>query len=323
MDLLFLGTSSGTPTKTRNVTGLALLEEKGKAWHLIDCGEGTQHQLLHTSLSLNDLLAVFITHVHGDHCYGLPGLLASAGMSGRRSPLQIIAPIGIKAWFDATQQHTQLHLPFEVHFIETEALQEWRIGNVEVSAIALSHRVPSYAYSFTETNMEANLNTEKLIADGIPKGPLWGKLQRGIDFEFEGHFIAAALYRKHENRPRKIVIGGDNDNPALLFDACKGCHVLVHEATYTADVAEKMGGSFGHSSAERVAIFAQAAGIPHVVLTHFSARYQANPERSPSIADIGDEAARNYSGHLFLADDFARYRLNRAGEFVLLGSGRL
>lgn len=323
MDLLFLGTSSGTPTKSRNVTGLALLEEKGKAWYLIDCGEGTQHQLLHTSLSLNDLQAVFITHVHGDHCYGLPGLLASAGMSGRRSPLPIIAPIGINAWFDATQHHTQLHLPFDVHFIETEALREWCIGNVNVSAIALSHRVPSYAYSFTETNSEAHLDTEKLIMDGLPKGPLWGKLQRGIDVEFEGNFYTAAHYHIHENRPRKIVIGGDNDNPALLLDACKECHVLVHEATYTADVAERMGGSFGHSSAERVARFAQAADIPHVVLTHFSARYQANPERSPSIADIRDEAARNYSGHLFLADDFARYRLNRVGEFFLLENGRL
>lgn len=323
MDILFLGTSSGTPTKTRNVTGLALLEEKGKAWYLIDCGEGTQHQLLHTSLSLNDLQALFITHVHGDHCYGLPGLLASAGMSGRRSPLQIIAPIGIKAWFEVTQQQTQLHLPFAVHFIETESLRGWCIGNVDVSAIALSHRVPSYAYSFTETNLEANLDTEKLTMDGIPKGPLWGKLQRGIDVEFEGKFISAADYRKIDNRPRRIVIGGDNDNPALLMDACKQCHVLVHESTYTVDVAEKMGGSFGHSSAERVAIFAQEAGIPHVVLTHFSARYQSNPERSPSIEDVRAEAARNYTGQLFMAEDFARYRLNRAGEFFLLDSGRV
>lgn len=322
MDILFLGTSSGTPTKTRNVTGLALLEEKGKAWYLIDCGEGTQHQLLHTPLSLNDLQAVFITHVHGDHCYGLPGLLASAGMSGRRSPLQIIAPISIKAWFDATQQHTQLHLPFDVHFVETESLHEWSIGNVDVSAIALSHRVPSYAYSFTETHIEANLDTQKLIMDGIPKGPLWGKLQRGIDIEFEGSFITAAHYHIHENRLRKIVIGGDNDNPTLLLNACKDCHVLVHEATYTADVAEKMGSSFGHSSAERVAGFAQTVGIPHVVLTHFSARYQSNPERSPSINDIRGEAERIYSGQLFIAEDFARYRLNRAGEFFLLESGR-
>ncbi|MEY4562043.1 MAG: hypothetical protein RLZZ618_1320, partial [Pseudomonadota bacterium] len=109
MDLLFLGTSSGTPTKTRNVTGLALIEEQGRQWFLIDCGEGTQHQLLRTGLSVNDLATVFITHVHGDHCYGLPGLLASAGMHGRRTPLTVIAPLGVEAWWQATVQHTQLH----------------------------------------------------------------------------------------------------------------------------------------------------------------------------------------------------------------------
>ncbi|CAM5602375.1 Ribonuclease BN [Stutzerimonas stutzeri] len=93
--LVFLGTSSGTPTPARNVTGLALQEDAGKAWYLIDCGEGTQHRLLRMPLSLHDLRAIFITHVHGDHCYGLPGLLASAGMMGRRHPLEIIAPAGI------------------------------------------------------------------------------------------------------------------------------------------------------------------------------------------------------------------------------------
>ena len=113
----FLGTSSGTPTKQRNVSGLALQESKGRGWYLIDCGEATQHQLLHTKLSLNTLKGIFITHVHGDHCYGLPGLLGSAGMTGRTEPLTIVAPAGIREWIEATQRFTEFHLSFELNFV--------------------------------------------------------------------------------------------------------------------------------------------------------------------------------------------------------------
>ena len=89
MNIVFLGTSAGVPTKTRNVTGIAVREERGNGWYLVDCGEGTQHQILHTNLSINALQAIFITHIHGDHCYGLPGILASAAMNGRKAPLKI------------------------------------------------------------------------------------------------------------------------------------------------------------------------------------------------------------------------------------------
>ena len=92
MNLLFLGTSAGVPTKTRNVSGVALHESKGKGWYLVDCGEGTQHQVLHTKLTFHSLKAILITHVHGDHCYGLPGILASAAMGGRTAPLPLVAP---------------------------------------------------------------------------------------------------------------------------------------------------------------------------------------------------------------------------------------
>jgi len=318
MELLFLGTSSGTPTKSRNVTGLALIEEKGSTWYLIDCGEGTQHQLLHTKLSVNDLQAIFITHVHGDHCYGLPGLLASAGMNGRRSPLKIIAPEGIAAWYEATKVQTQLYLPFEIQFIETESLVGCKLGNMLVDAVALSHRVPSFAYVFTEAQVEVNLDTEKLLLNGVPKGPLWGKLKNGFDVIHEGKTIHSHEYIKAETKPRKIVIGGDNSNPELLANACQGCSVLVHEATYTIDVAKKVGDSVGHSHAGLIASFAERASIPNLVLTHFSPRYQANTEISPSIKDIQSEALSVFHGNLILAKDFMRYKLKKTGEFILV-----
>lgn len=318
MDLLFLGTSSGTPTKTRNVTGLALIEEKGSAWYLIDCGEGTQHQLLRTTLSMNDLQAIFITHVHGDHCYGLPGLLASAGMNGRRAPLKIIAPRGIEAWLQATQLHTQLFLPFDIEYIETETLQEFTYSAVIVNAIELSHRVPSFAYAFTERDLEANLDKEKLIRNAIPQGPLWGMLKKGLDVVHDGKTVLASDYLKTDTKPRKIVIGGDNDRPELLTEACDYCDVLVHEATYTVDVAKKVGPGVGHSYAGLVADFAERVSIPHLVLTHFSPRYQSNTEVSPSISDIQNEAQAVFSGQLILAQDFSRYRLKKTGEFIVV-----
>jgi ribonuclease Z len=179
MNLIFLGTSSGVPTKSRNVSGVALRESKGRGWYLVDCGEGTQHQLLHTPLSVNDLKALFITHVHGDHCYGLPGLLASAGMNGRKKPLKIVAPKGIKEWLLATQLNTELYLPYDFEFIETEGLSDLAFNDMNISTVKLSHRVPSFAYVFTEKDSERALDIDKLIQDGIPKGPIWGMLCKG------------------------------------------------------------------------------------------------------------------------------------------------
>lgn len=313
MDLLFLGTSSGTPTKARNVAGLALLEDAGKGWYLIDCGEGTQHRLLRTPLSLHDLRAIFITHVHGDHCYGLPGLLASAGMMGRKAALEIIAPEGIEAWVRATLQMSQSWLGYELNFHAVETLDEWRNPNVRVAASALSHRVPSYGYSFTEARPDPRLDIERLERDGVPRGPLWGQLARGFDVQHEGRTLRSDDYLSFSRAPRRIVIGGDNDRPELLLDACQGAQVLVHEATYTEPVAAAAGSQFGHSTAAQVATFARQAGIPNLLLTHFSARYQAGQKRGHSIDDVRQEAAEHYQGQLFLARDFLRMRLSKDG----------
>ncbi|MGP9664975.1 MBL fold metallo-hydrolase, partial [Halomonas sp. AOP22-C1-8] len=169
MNLLFLGTSAGVPTKTRNVSGIALRESKGKGWYLIDCGEGTQHQILHTKLSFHSLKAIFITHVHGDHCYGLPGILASAGMGGRKAPLTIVAPAGIKVWLEATCEATQLCLPFALEFIDSNELPSVQFESIAITTHRLSHRAPSYAYGFTERKVDADLNIEKLTEKGIPR----------------------------------------------------------------------------------------------------------------------------------------------------------
>ena len=308
MELLFLGTSSGTPTRARNVSGLGLLEDSGKGWYLIDCGEGTQHQVLRTPLSLSALRAIFITHVHGDHCFGLPGLLASAALQGRTAPLEIVAPHGIEAWLNGTLAMSETFLPYQLVFHTVESPDEWRTPQMRVRAIALSHRCASFAYRFEEARPDTTLNIPRLEREAIPRGPLWGQLARGLDVTLEGRLVRSEDYLLPGRPPRVLVIGGDNDTPALLTDACQGAQVLVHEATFSqADVNEARG-SFGHSTAGQVAEFAERAGLPNLVLTHFSARYQRD-----SIDRLRDEAAARYRGRLFLAEDFARFRLDKAG----------
>lgn len=315
MDLLFLGTSSGMPTKRRNMSALALSVENGTGWYLVDCGEGTQHQILHTPLSAARLKGIFITHIHGDHCYGLPGLLASAAMSGRTAALPIIAPHGIAPWLEATLQFTALDLPFPLHFVETEALAPWQNDEVVVTPVPLSHRVPSYAYAFTEVRREAHLDRERLEREGVAQGPLWGKLQAGLAITHAGRTLKPEDYLYHPHPARRIVVAGDNDRPELLAEACRDAQVLVHEATYTQAAEDKVGNIYRHCSAARVAGFAESVKLPNLVLTHFSARYQADTSKSPSIADVEAEAAAHYHGGLFLAHDFARYRLAKSGAF--------
>lgn len=307
MELIFLGTSSGTPTKERNVSGCGVRLKNSKSWCLVDCGEGTQHQILHTDLSLNHLQAIFITHVHGDHCYGLPGLLASAGMNGRKQKLKIIGPKKIKQLIDAVMDYTDLYLPYEIVYFDVEELDDVKFDNeldFNIDVTQLSHRVPSYAYGFSAKSRSHKLNVMKLKQDQIASGPLWGQLQQGQDVELDnGESIKACDYLLKADRAKKIIISGDNDTPELIAKAAESADVLVHESTYTHEVAEKVGTGPQHCTAQKVAKFAESIGIKNLVLTHFSARYQSNQDKSPSIADIEIEAKQHYQGHLILAND--------------------
>ncbi len=322
MEIHFFGTSAGTPTRDRNVSAIAVKADNStangnKTWCLVDCGEGTQHQILRSKLSLNRLSAVFITHIHGDHCYGLPGLLASAAMTGRTSPLIIVAPVGIKAWIESTQQLTQLFLPYELHYIAVEELSEIDIGPFSITATELSHRVPSYAYSFTNTEQQMKLDHSKITSLGIPRGPLWGELIRGKDIEFEGSVFKNSDLVSHIKESTKVIICGDNDNPGLLKELATGCDVLVHEATYSKQMASRAL-EVGHSYAELVAKFAEECSIPNLILTHFSPRYGLSPKSSVPINELRDEAARCFSGALFLAKDFDIYQLDKKGSISVL-----
>lgn len=318
MEILFLGTSAGTPTRQRNMSGLALRLRGARQWVLVDCAEGTQHRILRTPLSLMSLRAVFITHLHGDHCYGLPGLLASAGMLGRSEPLTIVGPPPLRAMIEAIMAASELTLPYPLtflspHDLEDPALLQDSLPDLAVEATALSHRIPCWAYAFTESALERRLDTDKLRADAIPSSALWGELQRGRDVTLEdGRHIAAHDYLLAPRRARRIVVAGDNDTPELLATAAHGADVLVHEATYTEEVLLKVGPGPQHSSALRVARFAQGAGVRNLVLTHFSPRYQDAGPLPLSLLE--DEARSAFDGHLVLARDLDHFVLDRTGE---------
>jgi ribonuclease Z len=320
MEMIFLGTSSGTPTKDRNVSGLAIKMQQQKSWCLVDCGEGTQHQLLHTKLSLKHLAAIFITHVHGDHCFGLPGLLASAAMAGRTEPLTVVGPEPIHTLITTCQQVSDTYLPYAIEFTAVESLaDELIVGNMRVTRHALSHRVPSFAYRFTEQSVNRALHVEKLLADGIPQGPLWGQLQQGLPIQLTaGEPVAAEIYLLPARKPRAVMVGSDNDRPELLAQAMAGVDVLIHEATYTQAVADQVGPGPQHSSAQRVAQFAASIGLSNLILTHFSARYADHNKHGLGITEIVDEANTHYSGRLHLARDFDRYHLQVNGELSQL-----
>lgn len=349
--LTFLGTSAGVPTKQRNVTALAIeclnpyakgskqhnnqQKKKTRPWILIDCGEGTQQQLLHTKLSIHQLTAICITHVHGDHCYGLPGLLASAAMSGRMTVLTIIAPKAIAKLLDTITLTTELYLPFTINFMAIEEILSQQDGKISlpldrqqqlaIDINPLSHRVPSYGFGLTQTISHRTLDTTKLKADGIPASALWGKLQQGENVCTQiGQQLLSVNYVNNNEQRIRVVVAGDNDAPTCLTTALSDADVLVHEATYTSDVLSYIktkNPDFDpmHSSAQQVGKFAQDIGLNNLILTHFSARYQSfdnSNSRTANMGHIRQDAESVYKGNLWLAADFAQYLVHGSREII-------
>jgi ribonuclease Z len=315
LKLTFLGTSSGTPTRQRNVSGLAVQTVLGADWFLVDCGEGTQHRLQQTPLSLHDMAAVCITHVHGDHCYGLPGLLASAGMGRRSKPLKLIAPLPVREWFEATRRLTDLHLPYEVEHVDVETQPlVYEAPGLRIERHVLRHRVPSHAYRVQVETRRVRLKADALRAVGLPPGPAWRALQGGEDVPFNGTMLRSADFAETQVDTAAAVLGGDNADPALLHGACQGAQLLVHEATYTQEVLDKVGPGPMHSSARLLANAAQAAGVPNLVLTHLSPRHQ-NEE---GMAALMAETQAHYRGNAFLASDLDVFELDSAGNVTVI-----
>ncbi|WP_281950866.1 ribonuclease Z [Nitrosophilus kaiyonis] len=321
MQIIFLGTSAGKPTKNRNVSALSLKFKNRKDWMLFDCGEATQHQILKTNLSLAKLKNIFITHLHGDHIYGIFGLLASRSMIEECSKLTIFGPKNIKELIDSVLKYTQLNLSFELDIIEVENNKLYKFDNFSIYTLLLSHSIPTFSYTIIEKDHVGKLNVEKLLQDGIKPGPIYKEIKNRSKVYYEGKVIESKDYLEKPKKGRVVIIAGDNDNP-FLFDEIKRrfkyIDLLIHEATYTQDVYDSLGVKIKHSTAKNVAIAAENLNIKNLILTHFSPRYtESHDKQKHNIKEILEEAKKYYKNRLFLANDFDIYELTIDKNLIL------
>ena len=275
MELQFLGTGAGVPAKMRNVSSIALklLDERNEIW-LFDCGEATQQQILNTTIRPGKIKKIFITHLHGDHIFGLPGLLTSRSFQGGEDELTVYGPKGIKRFIDASiaASYSKLGYPLKlVEFEEDGVLFEDKQFKVE--AMKLEHGIPSYGFRMTEADQIGELKADELKALGVPFGPVFGRLKRGEVVTLEdGRVIDGKDYVSEDIKGRVVVICGDTRFTPKSIALAQNANVLVHEATYEAD-KEKTARQHFHSTSKQAATVALEANVQQLYLTHISARY--------------------------------------------------
>lgn len=275
MELVFLGTGAGVPAKSRNVTSIALklLAERNEIW-LFDVGEATQHQILRTNIRPRKITKIFITHLHGDHLYGLPGLVASRSFQGGDTPLTIYGPVGVKDFLETALRVSDTHLSYPIHFVElTRGGKIFDDATFTVNAATLDHRIQSFGYRVTEKPHPGELLVDALRAAQVPSGPLYGQLKAGHDVTLaDGRLIHAADYVAAPQPGRIVTILGDTRKTPNAVKLAMDADVLVHESTFGAHEA-KLAKRYYHSTSQTAAETARQAHVGLLLLTHISARY--------------------------------------------------
>ncbi|MDR3157148.1 MAG: ribonuclease Z [Lactobacillales bacterium] len=279
MELQFLGTGSGVPAKFRNVSSIALklLQERNAVW-LFDVGEGTQMQILHTSIRPRKIEKIFITHLHGDHIFGLPGLLSSRSFQGgeeKLTPIDIYGPIGIKDFIKTTLSLSSTKMAYPVHFYELseEGGKIFEDERFIVHAMPLEHGVLSFGYRVEEKDQGGRLNADRLVELGVPFGPIFGRLKQGEVVELPDGRIVNGKEFIGEPRPGRVVtVIGDTRKTKQACLLAVRADVLVHEATFE-DSEEKKAHYYFHSTSTQAAKIAKEAGVGQLILNHYSARY--------------------------------------------------
>ncbi|MEI4770822.1 ribonuclease Z [Psychrobacillus sp. FJAT-51614] len=302
MKILFLGTGAGMPSKQRNTTAtvLKLLDERGTFW-MFDCGEATQHQILRTSLKPRKLEKLFITHLHGDHIYGLPGLLGSRSFLGGDEELTIYGPTGIKAWIELTLATSNTYIKYPLSIIEIEEGIVFEDEQFIVEAKLLEHVIPCFGYKVTQKPLPPELLISKTDALRVPRGPLLKQLKAGFDIELEdGRIVRSAEVTGEPKKGFQLTVLGDTRfcNNSILLSI--GSDVLIHEGTFDQETSE-LARQYGHSTIIDAANVCKEANASHLVVNHISARFM------PS--DIKDMLAQveDFPFPIFVADDFSEF----------------
>ena len=271
MRITFLGTSASVPTVERNLPAVAL--RRNGELILFDCGEGTQRQMIRAKIGFNRETKVLITHMHGDHILGLPGLIQTMSLYGRTRDLNVYGPPGVKAFLEAILETVRFKLVFKIRVHEVGEGTVCRGGGYTIHAAWAEHTVPTLAYALVEDLRPGRFNPEKAAAHGVPKGPLWSKLQRGQEVRLEDGRVVKPEDVLGPKRPgRKITYICDTRPSERLLRLAENSDVLIYEATFSDDLAERAREDM-HSTAGEAALFAVKAGVRLLVLTHISARY--------------------------------------------------
>lgn len=280
--VLFLGTGARSPTPERGVA--ATLVMRGGERLLVDCGEGTQLRMLASTAGLRRVSAILITHRHGDHVLGLPGLLATFSES-REQPLLIAGPAGTRELVEAFRPHFgALAFPLEVRELEPgDALAR---DGYAIEAVAVEHGAPALAWALREAPAPGHLDPAEMERLGVPPGPARSRLAAGEDVRLPaGRLVSPAEVTGPPRRGRLVVLSGDTGPSRAVAEAARGADLLVHEATFL-ERDRALAGRSGHSTAADAARLAREAGVAMLALTHRSTRYRPG--------EVAAEARRHF-----------------------------
>jgi len=297
--VVFLGTSGSVPTLKRSLPSVVVQCPK-ELW-MFDCGENTQRQMMQAKISFHKKLKVFLTHLHGDHVLGLPGVLQTMALMDRKETVSVYGPPGIKDFLVCTKETLNFGLTFPVEI--NEILSEGTILDEDytLTAAKSNHAVDSYAYAFVEKPRPGKFYPKKAQALGVIKGELWSKLQSGEEITLpDGRVVKPGDVMGPPRAGRKIVYTGDTRPFEAFAKFAVDADLVIHESTFDDSLAEKAALD-GHSTPSQAAQEAKAANAKRLVLTHISARY---PD-----AGLLLEQAKKVFPNTLLAEDFMEIEL--------------
>jgi ribonuclease Z len=309
MEVFFLGTGAGMPAKPRNVTSIALklLEERGSVW-LFDCGEATQHQILHTSIKPRRIEKIFITHLHGDHIYGLPGLLSSRSFQGGDTEVTVYGPAGLKDYITVSLKVSKSYLKYPIKVVEIEEGLVFEDDQFAVEARLLEHGIPSYGYRVVEKDRPGTLLVEKLKECGVQPGPIYKKIKQGEAVQLEdGRVLHSADFLGPAQKGRVLAILGDTRVCEAATVLAGRADLLIHEATFSGG-QEELACEYFHSTTLQAAETALNARAKRLCLTHISSRFDKDDWK------MLEQEARSVFPDTVIAEDFMEIAVPLAGS---------
>jgi len=271
MELIFLGTTGAVPTLERSHACICLVRD-GEIL-MFDAGEGAQISYLKSNLGWNKKMKIFVTHLHGDHCIGILGLLQTMTLRNRTEPIEIYGPKGIEEFIAANTKIMNFGLSFPVLITQVSEGTIVSEEKYEVRTCEAEHSVPTFSFLLEEKEKPGTFYPEKAISIGIPKGELWHKLQQGEEVVVDGKSIKPSEVVGPNVPGKKIGISGDTRPTKKLEAFFKNCDYLVFDSTFLDELKENAILTC-HSTAKEAATFAKNTNVSNLILTHFSARYK-------------------------------------------------